>query len=190
MSAVLEYPQRHAVTTEEFPRMGEAGVFGPQARREPIEEGIVEMAPRGSAHASAVILLNRLLAKLAGDAALVSVQNPFIASARSVPQPDIALLRLRADSYTKSHPAPADVLLVLEVSDTTLAYDLDTKVPLYARAGIPEAWVVDSGAREVRVSRDPARSGYRTSFTAGIGETVGVRTLPEVRFAVAELFAG
>lgn len=190
MSAVLEYPQRHAVTAEEYLRMGEAGVFGPEARLELIEGEIVEMAPIGSPHAGTIAILIRHLARVAGDAALVWAQNPLVIGPRSVPQPDLALLRLRSDSYTKSHPGPADVLLVVEVSDTTLAYDLGTKVPLYARAGIPESWVVDLGAREVRVFRDPSVGGYRTSFTAGIGETVGVQALPEVRFAVAELFPG
>jgi len=190
MSAVLEFPQRHAVTADEFLRMGEAGVFRPEERLELIEGEIVEMAPIGSQRAGTVILLNRLLAKLAGEAVLVSVQNPIVAGERSVPQPDLALLRPRADSYTKSHPRPADVLLVIEVSDTTLAYDLGTKLPLYARAGIREAWVVDLAGREVRVFRDPAPSGYRTSFAAGPGATVSLQSLAAVSIAVAELFPG
>jgi Uma2 family endonuclease len=190
MSAVLEYPQRHAVTADEFLRMGEAGVFGPEARLELIEGEIVEMAPIGSPHAGTVKILNRFLARLAGDNAILSVQDPVIAGKLSVPQPDLALLKPRADSYTKSHPGPADVLLVVEVADTTLPTDLGIKVPLYASAGIPEAWVVDLNAREVRVFRDPSAGGYRTSFTVGLGGVVSAQLLPAVSIPVVELFPG
>lgn len=168
--------------------MGEAGVFAPEARLELIEGEIVEMAPVGSPHAGTVKLLNRLFFRLAGDLAVVSVQDPLIVGERSVPQPDLALLRPRADSYIRSHPTAADVLLVVEVADTTLAFDLGTKVPLYARAGIAEAWVVDLQERTLRVFRDPAADGYRTSFTAASGESVGALALPEVVIALAELF--
>jgi Uma2 family endonuclease len=166
MSAVLEYPQRHPISAEEYLRMGEAGVFAPEARLELIEGEIVEMAPIGSPHAGAVKALNRLFVQRAGDRAVVSVQDPVILSDRSVPQPDLALLKPRADGYSDSHPRAAEVLLAVEVADTTLAFDLGTKVPLYARCGIPELWVVDVNERVIRVYRDPSVSGYRTSFTA------------------------
>ncbi|MCS6922317.1 MAG: Uma2 family endonuclease, partial [Elioraea sp.] len=188
MSAAVESAQRHAITAEEYLRMGEAGVFGPEARLELIEGEIVEMAPIGSQRAGTVKLLNRLFSRLAGDHAILSVQDPVLANARSVPQPDLALLRPRADSYTRSHPTGPEVLLVVEVSDTTLAYDLGTKVPLYARAGIPEAWVVDLSAREVRVFRDPGPSGYRTVFTLARDGVLAAALLPAVSFPVAELF--
>jgi len=170
--------------------MGEAGVFAPEARLELIEGEIVEMAPIGSAHAGTVAILGRLLGRAAGDQAIVWVQNPLVIGERSVPQPDLALLEPRADSYTRSHPTPADVLLVVEVSDTTLAFDLGTKVPLYARAGIAEAWVVDLQARAVRVFRDPGSAGYRTSFTVSGAAKLGCAALPEVAIAVAALFPG
>ncbi len=188
MSAVLHYPQRHAVSAQEYLRMAEGGVFAPDARLELIEGEIVEMAPIGSRHAGAVKILNRLLGGLVGDLAIVSVQDPLIIGERSVPQPDLALLKPRADSYSESHPTPADVLLVVEVADTTLAFDLGTKVPLYARFGIPETWVVDLQERVVRVFREPSASGYRTSFTASGGETVAVAALPEVIVALPALF--
>jgi len=143
MSAVLEYPQRHAVSAEEYLRMGESGVFAPEARLELIEGEIVEMAPIGSPHAGMVNILIRLFSRAAGDLAVVSAQNPVIVGDRSVPQTDVALLKPRADSYARSHPTTAEVLLVVEVADTTLSFDLGTKIPLYARGGITEAWVVD-----------------------------------------------
>jgi Uma2 family endonuclease len=188
MSAVLEYPKRHAVTVEEYFRMGEGGVFAPEARLELIEGEIIEMAPIGSPHAGAVNILVGNFARAVGELAIVSVQNPLIVGDRSVPQPDLALLKPRADSYTKSHPTVAEVLLVVEVADTTLRYDLGTKIPLYARFGIPEAWVLDVQGRVMRVFRDPSADGYRTSFTVSEGETVSVQALPGVVIALSELF--
>jgi len=168
--------------------MGETGVFAPEARLELIEGEIVEMAPIGSAHAGAVNLLVEYFGRGAGDLAVVSVQNPLIVGDRSVPQPDIALLKRRADFYSRSHPAVADVLLVIEVADTTLHFDLGTKVPLYAHFGIAEAWVLDLQERVMRVFRDPSASGYRTSFTVSAGESVSAVALPSVVIAVLELF--
>jgi Uma2 family endonuclease len=168
--------------------MGEAGVFAPEARLELIEGEIVEMAPIGSLHAGTVAILGRLLGRSAGDLALVWVQNPLVLGERSVAQPDLALLKPRADSFTQSHPASADVLLVAEVSDTTLQFDLGKKIPLYASSGIVEAWVVDLQEHALRVFRHPSASGYRTSFTASGGETVAVAALPEVSVALPVLF--
>lgn len=188
MSAVLEYPQRHAISAEEYLRMGEGGVFAPEARLELIEGEIVERAPIGSPHAGLVNILLRLCSRAAGDLAVVSVQNPLIVGDRSVPQPDLVLLRPRADSYTRSHPTTADVLLLVEVADTTLPFDLGTKIPLYARGGIPEAWVIDVQERVVRVFRDPSPSGYRTSFTLKDDESVKALALPAIVMPVAALF--
>lgn len=188
MSAVLQHPRRHAISAEEYLRMGEVGVFSPEARLELIEGEIIEMAPIGSTHAGTLKILNRLLSDRVGDRAIVSVQDPLVIGERSVPQPDLALLKPRADSYTRSHPTAADVLLVVEVSDTTLAFDLGTKIPLYARAGVVEAWMVDLQERAVRVFRDPAASGYRTSFTASGEAKLELCALPEVAIGVAALF--
>lgn len=168
--------------------MGEAGVFGPEARLELIEGDILEMAPIGTPHASIVAALGRILGRAVADHAIVWVQNPIVLGSTSMPQPDLALLRPRPDTYYDSHPAPADTLLVVEVSDSTLAFDLRKKVPLYARAGVPEVWVVDIAERAVRVHRDCAYSGYRTSFTAAIGDEVASLGLPEARVAVSDLF--
>jgi len=190
MSAVLEYPQRHAVSAEEYLRMGEGGVFAPDARLELIEGEIVEMAPIGSPHAGMVNTLNWLLTRAAGELAVVAVQNPVIVGDRSVPQPDLALLKPRADRYARSHPTSADVLLVVEVADTTLPFDLGTKIPLYARGGIAEAWVVDVQERAVRVFRDPSASGYRTSFTVSGGGSVTALLLPAIVVALPALFPG
>jgi Uma2 family endonuclease len=189
MSATLEFPHKHPISAEEYLRMGEAGVFAPEARLELIEGEIIEMAPVGSPHAGRVNTLNRLLVQRAGAAAVVAVQNPVIASERSVPQPDLALLRPRPDDYAASHPRVPDVLLLVEVADTTLGFDIGTKAPLYARCGIAEAWIVDVNERVIHVFREPAGSGYRTRFAAKVGERVSCAALPQAAIEVAELFA-
>jgi Uma2 family endonuclease len=134
MNFDYDYPRRHAITVEEFMRMGEAHVFGYDARLELIEGEIVDMAPISSAHVSVVCRLDTLLRELA-PGAMVSVQRPLVLGERSVPQPDVMLLQPRADRYHNSHPAAADALLVVEVSDTTLEYDLEVERQLCAQAG-------------------------------------------------------
>jgi Uma2 family endonuclease len=188
VSAVLDYPHRYAFTADEYFRMGEAGVFPPEARVELIEGEIVEMAPIGSPHAGTVNILTRAFVRLAGDRAIVSVQNPLIVSNRSVPQPDVAVLRARATSYTDAHPTAADVFLVVEVSDTTARFDRSIKIPLYARAGIREAWVVDVNARAVHVYREPDMRGYRVALTLSLDSEVAPLALPDVRVVLRDLF--
>jgi Uma2 family endonuclease len=190
MSAALHYPQRHPISVEEYLRMGEGKVFAPDARLELIEGEIIEMAPIGPPHAGIVAILSRLLWRAAGDRAVVWAQNPIRIGERSMPQPDVALLKPRPDTYARSHPRVADVLLVIEVSDTTLRFDVATKVPLYAGAGVVEAWVVDVENAAVEVFRDPAESGYRTSFTVTGDGCVSALALAGVDITVSDLFPG
>lgn len=187
MSAVPKSLRRHAVSTGEYLRMGEAGVFAREARLELIAGEILEMAPIGSAHAGTVIRLIRLFGRLVGDQAMLSVQNPLVVNDHSVPQPDVVLLKPRADDYTTSHPVAEDALLVVEVADTTLAFDLGTKAALYSRGGIAELWVVDLQDRSVRVFREPSASGYRASFTVVAGQSVSCLALPAITLAPADL---
>jgi len=168
--------------------MGEGNVFAPDARLELIEGEIIEMAPIEPPHAGTVAILGRLLVRAVGDEAVVWVQNPIRLGNRSMPQPDVALLKPRADMYTRSHPVPADVLLLIEVSDTTLRFDVARKMPLYARAGIVEAWVVDIEGRSLQVFRDPDAGAYRTSFVVARDERVSAHALPKVEFRASELF--
>ena len=168
--------------------MGEGKVFAPDARLELIEGEIIEMAPIGPPHAGTVAILGRLLERAAGDQAVVWVQNPIRIGDLSMPQPDVVLLKPRGDVYRRSHPVPTDVLLVIEVSDTTLRFDVSRKMPLYARAGIAEAWVVDVDSDVVRVFRDPDANDYRTSFSVAGGERVRALAMPRVEIAVSELF--
>jgi len=145
------------------------GLLPPDARVELIEGGIVDMAPIGSRHAAAVSLLaERLIRALAG-AALVFIQSPVRLGRLSEPQPDLAVLRPRADRYANRHPTAADVLLIIEVSDTTLRFDRDIKSALYARHGVPEVWVVDLNHSELQICRDPQEAGYASRAVRAAG---------------------
>ena len=142
----MELVRRHRFTVEEYHRMGEAGIFSEDDRVELIGGAVVEMAPIGSRHMQSVARLNRVLSRWTfespDDAALfVSVQNPLVLFGKEEPQPDLVLLRRsaeRSDAFSSD-----EALLVVEVADTSLRYDRETKLPLYAAAGIPEAWIVD-----------------------------------------------
>jgi Uma2 family endonuclease len=150
-----------------------------------MEGEIVEMAPIGSAHAAVVDTLDTLLREVA-PGAMVRVQGPLVLGERSVPQPDVMLLRPRADRYYNSHPVATDALLVVEVADTTLEYDLKVKRPLYARAGVTELWVVDIGRRELHVFREPQRD-YVTHQVLTASDNATVGALGAVGFTISAL---
>src|SRR5665811_1663638 len=128
------------------------------------------MAPIGSRHAACVKRLLVLFQAVLGKQVMLSVQDPILLGVHSEPQPDIALLRARSDFYESRHPGPDDVLLVVEVADSSVGYDREVKVPLYAASGIPEVWVVDLEARTVETYRSPGSAGYLTHSAAGTGE--------------------
>ena len=151
-------PARRLISVDTFHRMGEAGILGPSDRVELIAGEIIDMSPIGAMHAALVDMLARHFGRRAGRSLVVRCQNPLRLDDLSEPEPDLAILRPRADCYTTAHPEAADVLLVIEVADTSLAYDLGTKVPLYARHGIPEVWVIDAATRRTRLFRQPTRS--------------------------------
>lgn len=160
---------RRRFTVEEYHRMGEAGILPEDERVELIEGEIVMMTPIGPPHAGSVNRLTRLWTSRLGDRAIVQVQNPVRLTLDTEPQPDLALLRPRADFYAKSHPQATDVFLLIEVADTTAETDRRVKIPLYAKAGIPEVWLLDLSADRVEVYRQPTPDGYRQvlSFSRG-----------------------
>jgi Uma2 family endonuclease len=168
--------------------MGEAGVFAPDARIELIEGGLVDMAPIGSRHARTVNYLTMHIVEAVRRSAVVAVQNPVDLDEHTEVQPDVAMLRMRADLYGISHPRPGDVLLIIEVADTTVRYDLDVKLPLYARAGIPEVWVVDLEVGVLRIFRDPAGGDYREKQELGSVGAVAIPHLPSATIDLSGLF--
>jgi Uma2 family endonuclease len=153
-----------------------------------IEGEIVEMPPIGVNHASVVDRLATTLIRLvAPRQANVRIQNPVRLNELSEPQPDVCLLKPRADFYASGHPGPEDVLLLIEVADTTLDYDLQVKIPLYAAAGVPEVWVVNLAAAAVEIYRRPAEDGYAEHRTAGRGQSLTPGALPEIVLSVDEV---
>jgi Uma2 family endonuclease len=181
-------PVRHAFTVAEYYRMAEAGVLPPGRRTELIDGDVIEMSPIGTKHAACVTRLQRTLSSRLGTRADVRVQQPVRLTDASEPEPDVALVARRGDDYEAGHPTPADVLLVVEVSDTTLAFDRAVKAPLYAQAGIVEYWLVDLANRLVEVHRSPSADGYREVIRAVAGDTLSPSVLPDVRIAVDEVF--
>jgi Uma2 family endonuclease len=163
----LPPPRPHRVTTQEFFRMGEAGVLDPDARIELIEGEMIDMPPIAPAHASRTKRLTLLLIEAIGRRAIVSTQDPILLGDLSAPQPDIAILKPLDDFYSSEHPRAEDVLLVIEVADSSVRYDRERKLPLYARYGIPEIWLIDIPARAIWIHRAPENGAYRNSSRLG-----------------------
>ena len=190
VASARSLPARHRWTVREFQRMGETGFLDPKARLELIEGELFEMAPIGSFHAGTVGILTRLLVRAVANSAFVHVQNPIWLDDHSEPQPDIVLLRPRSDYYLKEHPRAEDVLLLIEVSDSTARFDRKTKVPLYARYGIPEVWlVVGPRRRHIEVYRDLQleQGEYQTRLQAREG-VLAPALLPEAEIRLDALF--
>jgi Uma2 family endonuclease len=160
LPADISAPSRHRLTVADYRRMGETGIIAAKDRVELIEGEIIDMSPIGSLHAALVDMVASLLHQHCGRSAIVRNQNPLALDDVSQPQPDITVLKSRQDFYSTAHPGPADVLLVIEVADTSLSFDLGVKVPLYAAHGIPEVWVIDAASRRTHRFRRPEGGRY------------------------------
>jgi len=178
----VEY-QKRFFNVEEYYRMAEAGVLTPNDHVELIEGEIIEMSPIGGPHAACVRKLGALLARLLADSAILSIQNPVAINGYSEPQPDVAILRARDDFYS-THPTPDDVLVIIEVADTSVEYDRNVKMPLYARAGIPEAWLVNLPKGVVEIYTQPAEGLYQKSQIFKRGQATVSQTLARLTLNV------
>ena len=161
-------------TVSDYHRMAEAGVLGADRHIELIDGHLYEMSPIGSQHAACVDRLTRLFVRAVDDHAIVRVQNPIILPPNSEPEPDVALLRPRDDGYASRHPRAKDVLLVVEVADSSLTFDQEVKVPMYAHASIPQVWVVALDEDCVHTYRDPDGGAYMSQHTYTHEETVSL----------------
>src|ERR1700758_654902 len=170
--------ERRYFNVTEYNLMGERGILSEDDRVELIEGEILKMSPIGSRHAACVDRLNLLLVRLASQRAIIRVQNPIQLSDYSEPQPDVALLKPRNDFYAEGHPLPADVLLGVEVADTSLESDKYVKLPLYARADIAEVWIVNLLENIVEVYTDPVGDLYKQIRTAKRGESLTLQSTP------------
>jgi len=179
---------RRPITVTEYHRMGEVGILGERDHVELIEGELVAMSSIGSNHQGTVNSLTHGLVQAVGQHAVVAVQGPVRLDDFSEPEPDFALLRPRADFYRDAHPTPADVLLLIEVADTSLNYDRAVKRALYARHSIPELWIVDLTAGEVEICRRPGPGGYAAITRIGRDGVAEPELLPGVRIQAATLF--
>lgn len=180
--------RKRLLSNEEYHQMVGAGILSEGERVELIHGEILEMSPIGNPHAACLRRLLHLLRPLLGPEVMVDAQNPLhLPEERSEPQPDLVLLRAREDGYAEAPPTAGDVLLLVEVADTSLAYDRDVKVPLYGRCGIPETWLFDLPGDAVVVYRRPGRHGYQSAERLSRGAILSPESLPQIRLAVAAL---
>lgn len=167
----------------EYYEMARAGILKPHERLELIDGEVIVMSPIGSRHAACVDRANERFILAMHGRAVVRVQSPIRLADGVEPEPDLALLRPR-QGYDEAHPGPGDVLLIVEVADTSLSFDRQRKLPLYARHGIPEVWIVALGEEAVEVYRKPGGDRYEETTRHARGQTLSVQTLPRVRFSV------
>jgi len=190
MSAIVE-PTRHKLSIDEYERLFAAGVLPGDSRVELIEGDLIDMPPIGTGHASVSIRLNRLLVRRAGDDALVSVANSLRLPPWSMPQPDFLLLEPRADDYASALPSARNVLLAIEVADSSLRLDRTTKARVYASHGLHEYWVVEVGERRLHRHRDPvaAEGRYASVQSFDAPFTISASRLPRVSLSSEEIWS-
>jgi Uma2 family endonuclease len=185
MAVVLK---RRRFTLEEYQRLGETGIIHEDERVELVEGEIVEMSPIGWPHASVVARINHLFSARFASRAIVWVQNP-LALPRQVSQfqPDLALLKPHADFYRRKGVEPEDALLVVEIMDSSVAYDRRVKLPIYAQGGVPEVWLVNVNRNTVEVWRNPMPDGYREQRLVDRTGTIAALAFPDIPLAVQDL---
>ena len=189
MDDVIGAPTRYKLDVVAYHRMAGAGIFGQDERVELIEGDLIDMAPIGQGHAGNVTSLAEAFFIAAAGRAIVSVQCPIRLDHHSEPQPDLAILRRRADFYaTGTRPGPADTLLVVEVADTSLHYDTTVKLPLYARSGIAEYWIIDLKQRVLLAHRSPEADRYTAITTHTAGEQLALTLAPDIVVSLNLMF--
>ncbi|MBD3628592.1 Uma2 family endonuclease [Cyclobacterium sp.] len=175
---------KRLINVDEYHKMAEMGILKPDDRLELIQGEIYEMSPIGSKQAGIVNKLASLLNELFKNKAVVGVQNPVQIDDRNEPEPDICLLKYRPDFYASAHPVPADVLAIIEVSDASIRFDKDVKLPLYATHRIPEYWIIDLDNNWIEVHTNPKKGSYASIQRYLPGEEI---SLMEQRLSVNEL---
>ena len=173
-------------TVDQYEKLIDVGILKPDSRVELIRGVVLDQPAISEQHAACVSIISRLLCKHTEDSLIVSIHNPIVLT-DSEPEPDLALLRFKPDSYTSGKPRAQDVLLVIEVSDSTLEIDREIKAPLYAEANIPEYWIINLVNRCLEVYRQPTAQGYESSKTLTSGEHIEIAGFPGRSVAVSEL---
>ncbi|MGI8985138.1 MAG: Uma2 family endonuclease [Acidimicrobiales bacterium] len=180
-------PSHLLFTVDEYEALGQIGFFGFDRRLELIEGEIFEMTPIGPDHGGCVVILTSLCIKRLGDRAAVSAQGAVVLGNLSEPQPDLMVLAGTVERYRHRHPRAEDVLLLIEVSDSTLRFDRKVKLPAYARAGVVEVWIVDLKGTAVEIHRRPTPEGYAFTERRRRGDTVSPEAVPDLVLTVDEI---
>ena len=178
--------QTYRFTVDDYYRMGEIGIFPPDVRVELVDGEIKRMPPIHPPHASIIHRLNAVLARKLHGNVVVGIQSPIRLDDFNEPQPDVTVLRFRDDYYGSQHPSPDDVLLIVEVADTSLRYDRDEKMPRYGAAGIPESWLVDVQAGTITVFTEPRVGGYGQERVVTRGQEIMSVAVEGLRLQVDE----
>jgi Uma2 family endonuclease len=164
--------KQRLISVDDYHKMIEAGILGPEDRVELIEGKIIEMAPVGSLHAAYVDKISKLLNKLIGEGTIIRTQSPVQFLDISEPEPDVSVLKPRRDFYATQHPQAADIHLIIEVSGSSLDVDREVKIPLYAKAGVPEYWIININDEEIEVYHTPTKGDYKYRELVKPGEQV------------------
>jgi len=180
---------RRTFTAAEYYQMAQVGILSEDDRVELLEGEIIQMSPIGSRHAACVDRLNMLFSVRLGPKAIVRVQSPIHLSEDSEPEPDLVLLEPQPDFYAQAHPEPGDVLLLVEVAETSVEYDRQMKTPLYAQGGIAEAWLVDLVGECIEVYRSPSQQGYGEIWRRWPGQRLAPHAFPDLDLAVDEILS-
>ncbi len=191
MGAIFDRPQtptKHRFDVDAYYKLAEAGILPNPHRVELIDGEIIDLNAIGSPHAAITTRLTRQFIRAVGDLAIVSVQNPLRLDSYNEPEPDLLVLRPRADDYQANHPGAANVLLLIEVSETSLAYDRGRKLALYAKFGVAEVWIVDLAGAALEIYRQPKEGAYSLTERR-TGGSLTPDLVPSVAIDVAALLA-
>jgi len=180
-------PTHLLFSADEYEALGQIGFFGYDRRLELVDGEIYEMTPIGPDHGGCVMRLNALFTSRIGDRAVVNVQNPVRLGDLSEPQPDLTVLVAPLDRYAHRHPRAEDILLLIEVSDTTLRFDRKVKAPVYAKEGVREVWIIDLKGKAVEIHRQPSRTGYAVTERRRRGDTLTPEGIPDLVLGVDEI---
>jgi Uma2 family endonuclease len=179
---------RHHFTVKEYYQLGESGIFNEKSKVELIKGEIIDMSPIGTQHSGWTMHLNRIFSQLIPHNVYINVQNPIHLSDDTEPEPDLTVLAPRELPYFEAHPTAEDVLLLIEVADTSLEYDRDIKIPIYAENGIPECWLFDIKKNDLTIYRQPSSKGYREIYHPRLDEHVTLFAMPEISIDLTTLF--
>jgi len=183
----MKTPSPHRFNAEDYHRLAETGILAPDARVELIEGAIHDMSPIGPLHSGVTVRLNRFFSLRAKSRWLVLVQDAIRLDNYSEPQPDLVLLKPAPDDFVSHHPTPDDVLLLIEIADTSLEFDRTKKLPVYARAGIPEVWIINLQESAIEIYREPHFTGYEKKTVLRSGDQACPAAFPDAAVDVGEL---